>query len=139
MRRHSQFENPSAGIDGMSGGSNDDNSHRPDGMHPESDPMHLSDVNADREPTSVPTPGQLETRQPAGLWVLFITEMWERFSYYGMRALLVLYLMASTDELIQTESGETVANSNPGFGWSEENAVYLYGLYTSAVYLTPII
>ena len=66
--------------------------------------------------------------QPKGLWILFITEMWERFSYYGMRALLVLYLIASTDE----------TTLNPGFGWSEENAYLLYGLYTWLVYLTPI-
>ncbi len=72
--------------------------------------------------------GKLPPRQPAGLWVLFITEMWERFSYYGMRALLVLYLIASTSE----------ATENPGFGWSEDDAYLLYGLYTWAVYLTPI-
>ncbi|MCZ6658683.1 MAG: peptide MFS transporter [Gammaproteobacteria bacterium] len=66
--------------------------------------------------------------QPKGLWILFITEMWERFSYYGMRALLVLYLFASTDE----------TTLHPGFGWSEENAYLLYGLYTWLVYLTPI-
>ncbi len=76
-------------------------------------------------------------KQPAGLWVLFITEMWERFSYYGMRALLVLYLIASTSEYLD-KNGELVPNLNPGFGWSEENAYYLYGLYTWAVYLTPI-
>ncbi|MEJ2087385.1 MAG: peptide MFS transporter [Gammaproteobacteria bacterium] len=68
--------------------------------------------------------------QPRGLWVLFATEMWERFSYYGMRALLVLYLIASTE-------GELTAG-NPGFGWSEESAYLLYGIYTWAVYLTPI-
>ncbi|HEX7035833.1 MAG TPA: peptide MFS transporter [Pseudomonadales bacterium] len=70
--------------------------------------------------------------QPRGLWVLFITEMWERFSYYGMRALLVLYLIAST-------GGPGGMTENPGFGWSEEDAYLLYGLYTWAVYLTPII
>ena len=48
--------------------------------------------------------------QPKGLWVLFIAEMWERFSYYGMRALLVLYLIAKTN-------GE-----NAGFGWSDPAA-----------------
>ncbi|MGD8416436.1 MAG: peptide MFS transporter [Pseudomonadales bacterium] len=69
--------------------------------------------------------------QPRGIWVLFITEMWERFSYYGMRALLVLYLIASTE-------GER-AGGNPGFGWSEESAYLLYGIYTWAVYLTPIL
>jgi POT family proton-dependent oligopeptide transporter len=68
------------------------------------------------------------------LWVLFITEMWERFSYYGMRALLVLYLIASTDQ--ELANGQT--NTNPGFGWSDESAYLLYGIYTWAVYLTPI-
>lgn len=65
--------------------------------------------------------------QPSGLWVLFITEMWERFSYYGMRALLVLYLVSKT-------SGD-----NPGFGWTDEAAYKLYGWYTGLVYLTPIV
>lgn len=96
------------------------------GVHPEDNPLHMSDVEFDREPGSGVPPGDLETTQPPGLWVLFITEMWERFSYYGMRALLVLYLIASTE------------STNPGFGWSEENASYLYALYTMAVYLTPI-
>jgi proton-dependent oligopeptide transporter, POT family len=71
-------------------------------------------------------------RQPRGLWVLFITEMWERFSYYGMRALLVLYLIAST-------GGVDQGAANPGFGWSEADAYRLYGIYTWAVYLTPIL
>ncbi len=62
---------------------------------------------------------------PIGLFVLFFTEMWERFSYYGMRALLVLYL---TSELI-----------DGGLGWSRESAGQLYGWYTSIVYITPII
>ncbi|HET8810596.1 MAG TPA: peptide MFS transporter [Flavobacteriaceae bacterium] len=62
---------------------------------------------------------------PAGLFVLFFTEMWERFSYYGMRALLVLFLTASLlDE---------------GWGWPREHALALYGTYTSLVYLTPIL
>jgi len=73
--------------------------------------------------------------QPKGLWVLFIAEMWERFSYYGMRALLVLYLIGSTSE----ELARGAPNTNPGFGWTEEAAYLLYGLYTWAVYLTPII
>ena len=73
--------------------------------------------------------------QPKGLWVLFIAEMWERFSYYGMRALLVLYLIASTSE----ELANGAPNANPGFGWSEDAAYLLYGLYTWAVYLTPIL
>ncbi len=62
---------------------------------------------------------------PAGLFVLFFTEMWERFSYYGMRALLVLFL---TSSLI-----------DGGWGWPRENALALYGTYTSLVYITPIL
>jgi POT family proton-dependent oligopeptide transporter len=71
---------------------------------------------------------------PKGLLVLFVTEMWERFSYYGMRALLVLYLIASTSEVL----ADGRVNANPGFGWTEEAAFTLYGLYTWAVYLTPL-
>jgi len=75
-----------------------------------------------------PTTPPGEKGHPAGLWVLFITEMWERFSYYGMRALLTLYLIQSTaDEL------------NPGFGWTKDSAYSLYGYYTFSVYLTPIV
>ena len=91
----------------------------------------MSDQNtttADTQPEDFPT------HQPPGLWVLFITEMWERFSYYGMRALLTLYLVAS---VAQTNADGT-ANKNPGFGWAAEDAFLLYGFYTWAVYLTPI-
>ncbi len=62
---------------------------------------------------------------PAGLFVLFFTEMWERFSYYGMRALLVLFLTSSI--------------MDEGWGWPRENALALYGTYTAMVYLTPIL
>ncbi|MGH8614373.1 MAG: peptide MFS transporter [Gammaproteobacteria bacterium] len=65
------------------------------------------------------------SRQPPGLALLFVTEMWERFSYYGMRALLVLFLIA------ETERG--------GFGWPVERASQLYGWYTGLVYLTPLV
>jgi proton-dependent oligopeptide transporter, POT family len=64
---------------------------------------------------------------PVGLFVLFFTEMWERFSYYGMRALLVLYLI------------EEINSDNPGLGWSNEDAGNLYGWYTMLVYITPIL
>ena len=64
---------------------------------------------------------------PPGLFLLFLVEMWERFSYYGMRALLVLYLV------------RTVADQNPGRGWSKENADGLYGWYTGMAYLLPIL
>ncbi len=62
---------------------------------------------------------------PAGLFVLFFTEMWERFSYYGMRALLVLFLVS--------------AFGLGGWDWPREDALALYGTYTALVYLTPIL
>lgn len=61
---------------------------------------------------------------PAGLFVLFFTEMWERFSYYGMRALLVNFLVS------------TIAQH--GWGWTNSEAMKLYGLYTGMVFLTPL-
>jgi len=64
---------------------------------------------------------------PAGLFLLFLVEMWERFSYYGMRGLLVLYL-------VQPASG-----ANPGRGWSHADASLLYGWYTGLAYLLPIV
>ncbi len=67
--------------------------------------------------------------QPKGLYVLFLTEMWERFSYYGMRALLVLYMTAST--LGSDDRGI-------GLGWSEKDALALYGWYTMLVYVMAI-
>lgn len=63
---------------------------------------------------------------PVGLFVLFFTEMWERFSYYGMRALLVLYLVSE------------INSDNPGLGWEKSEASGLYGWYTMLVYITPI-
>lgn len=63
---------------------------------------------------------------PRGLATLFFTEMWERFSYYGMRAILVLAMVAAVD------------GSNPGLGFSREIATAIYGLYTSAVYLASL-
>jgi proton-dependent oligopeptide transporter, POT family len=64
--------------------------------------------------------------QPIGLFILFFTEMWERFSYYGMRAILVLYLTSLT----------TAENS--GVGWTNNNALALYGWYTMLVYVMSI-
>lgn len=62
---------------------------------------------------------------PKGLMTLFFTEMWERFSYYGMRALLVLYL---TSTLL-----------DGGFGMDRSKALEIYALFTGLVYLTPIL
>lgn len=64
---------------------------------------------------------------PAGLFVLFFTEMWERFSFYGMRVLLINFLTMA------------VIGSNPGWGWSAENAGALFGTYAMLLYITPIV
>ena len=64
---------------------------------------------------------------PKGLYILFFTELWERFSYYGMRAILVLYLTAETTDLI-----------NPGLGWTSKEALALYGWYGMFVYFMGI-
>ncbi|MGF1533538.1 MAG: peptide MFS transporter [Bernardetiaceae bacterium] len=61
---------------------------------------------------------------PKGLMILFFTELWERFSYYGMRAILVLYIYSSV------ESG--------GLGWTRGEALELYGWYTMLVYVMSI-
>jgi POT family proton-dependent oligopeptide transporter len=57
---------------------------------------------------------------PVGLYILFFTEMWERFSYYGMRAILILYMINY-------------------FKWSQEGASKIYKWYTALVYLTPLL
>ncbi len=62
---------------------------------------------------------------PTGLFVLFFTEMWERFSYYGMRALLVMFFTASL--------------MDGGWGWPREHALAIFGTYTSLVYLSTLI
>lgn len=64
---------------------------------------------------------------PAGLFVLFFTEMWERFSFYGMRVLLVNFLTMAV-----------VGVDFPGWGWSSENAGALFGTYAGLLYITPI-
>ncbi len=65
---------------------------------------------------------------PVGLYILFFTEMWERFSYYGMRALLVLYMTT-----------ETLGDSRgAGLGWTSKEALALYGWYTMLVYVASI-
>jgi POT family proton-dependent oligopeptide transporter len=66
----------------------------------------------------------IPSRHPAGLRTLFFTEMWERMSYYGMRALLVLFMVDSVDD--------------GGLGFSDESATAIYGLYTAAVYMVML-
>ncbi len=88
--------------------------------------MDNSEPTANKNPTSEASTlgGGIQNRtflgHPIGLFVLFFAEMWERFSYYGMRALLVLYLMQH-------------------FLFDKEEAYIIYGAYTSLVYITPAI
>jgi POT family proton-dependent oligopeptide transporter len=63
-------------------------------------------------------------RHPRGLSTLFFTEMWERFSYYGMRAFLVLFMVAPA--------------ASGGLGFTDAHAGMIYGLYTSMVYLLSV-
>jgi len=64
---------------------------------------------------------------PKGLFVLFFTELWERFSYYGMRAILVLFIVS-----------ETTNTALGGLGWPKGDALALYGWYTMSVYVASI-
>jgi POT family proton-dependent oligopeptide transporter len=64
---------------------------------------------------------------PSGLFVLFFTEMWERFSFYGMRVLLINFLTYAA------------VGANPGWEWTAENAGALFGTYAMLLYLTPIL
>jgi proton-dependent oligopeptide transporter, POT family len=79
-----------------------------------------------RRPVSTEVAGALPTEgkdwfgQPRGLTILFLTEMWEMFSYYGMRALLVYYMVKQ-------------------LAMSQQNASLIYGFYTAFVYFTPIV
>lgn len=85
-----------------------------------------------------PSGGRRLMGHPPGLFLLFFVEMWERFSYYGMRGLLVLYLIKElspapdrglfTSEII-----------NPGRQWTEAQANTLYGWYTGLAYLFPVL
>ena len=63
---------------------------------------------------------------PIGLRTLFLTEMWERMSYYGMRALLVLYMTGA------------VTSFNPGLGWSQVESQAIYGIYSGMVYFMVV-
>jgi proton-dependent oligopeptide transporter, POT family len=73
-----------------------------------------------------PREGKSFFGHPRGLATLFFTEMWERFSYYGMRALLTLFMTTATLE------------ANPGLGFDVATAGAIYGLYTSLVYILAL-
>jgi POT family proton-dependent oligopeptide transporter len=77
------------------------------------------------QPRAATASGDIPHKHPPGLYLLFTTEMWERMSFYGMRALLTLYMVAAAEK--------------GGFGWSKETALSIYGTYTGLVYLTPLL
>ena len=58
---------------------------------------------------------------PKGLYMLFMVEMWERFNYYGMRALLALFMVSTV------------------IGFTKERSSQIYGMFTALVYLTPVL
>jgi POT family proton-dependent oligopeptide transporter len=66
-----------------------------------------------------------KVRHPRGLSTLFFTEMWERFSYYGMRAFLILYMVAPV--------------ASGGLGFSDVDAASIYGTYTGSVWAAAIL
>jgi len=87
---------------------------------------HTTDENFAAELRKEGIDDSMVLGHPSGLFVLFFTEMWERFSFYGMRVLLVLFLTAA------------ITGGNPGLGWSAENAGALYSTYAMLLYITPI-
>ena len=105
-------------------------------------PLEVSPADA-IEADTVPQKGDL-FGHPIGLYILFFTEMWERFCYYGMRALLALYVahrLASADVAPHVSGFFAVrAGIEAVFGRldDEQFADQIYGLYTAFTYLTPV-
>ena len=81
-------------------------------------------TNAAVSPVEAPVDSSGLGGHPRGLTTLFFTEMWERFSYYGLRAILLLYMVASPNA--------------GGLGFDNVKATAIYGAYTGSVYLTAI-
>ncbi|UOF94523.1 MAG: peptide MFS transporter [Bacteroides sp.] len=76
---------------------------------------------------SQPTLKVQKYKHPVSLYLLFFTELWERFSYYGMKSILILFLTSSS------------LSSNPGWNWNYSNAIMLLSYYTFSVYLLSIV
>jgi len=74
---------------------------------------------------------------PRGLSTLFFTEMWERFSYYGMRALLILFMTTATTHVVADADGN-ILRDNPGMGLDVGTAAAIYGMYTALVYIMAL-
>lgn len=96
------------------------------------------------QPASPPpaAPAYVETKtvlgHPVGLFLLFLVEMWERFSFYGMRAILGLYLKNAITGMDQPPPGAPLG-FNPGRGWEKADANNLQGWYSGMAYMLPII
>src|SRR4051795_7661730 len=101
-------------------------------------------MSTDRTPVEPSRSGDL-FGHPRGLAFLFATEMWERFSYYGMRALLVLYMVKyllapeHADTVIGLAALKRVFDGMFGQLGTQPLASHIYGLYTGLVYFTPLI
>ncbi len=87
-----------------------------------------SSLTKDAAGRETPAGGKTFFGHPRGLATLFMTEMWERFSFYGMRALLVLYLIAGGPDAKPGSQGG-------GLAMSQGNAVAIYSVYLAMVYL----
>lgn len=87
-------------------------------------------------PTDIDARGQF-LGHPAGLFLLFLVEMWERFSFYGMKAILGLYLKCKLTGMDPLPDG-AAQGFNPGRGWAKDQANNLQGWYAGMAYLLPI-
>jgi POT family proton-dependent oligopeptide transporter len=91
--------------------------------------LEIPDAEPDLIVTTTTAPadgGKTFMGHPKGLSTLFFTEMWERFSYYGMRALLTLFMTTAT------------VGANPGLGFDVATAGAVYGMYTALVYILAL-
>lgn len=101
----------------------------------------MATTQPDATPSPVPPAvanGPKFMGHPAGLFLLFLVEMWERFSYYGMRTILVLYLTSPTSGMLNPPAGSP-EGFNPGRGWADKAATNLSGWYSGMAYLLPIV
>lgn len=114
--------------------------------------MSTASLTASADDAPSPVDGRTFLGHPVGLFILFFAEMWERFSYYGMRGLLKLYmvnyLFVTSRQVLQGSTAREPGNPDDVLGWGvmkhlvpeqpAEAASILYGLYTALVYLTPL-
>jgi proton-dependent oligopeptide transporter, POT family len=101
----------------------------------------MANLPQQRDPDTVFTSGAAPDTlfgHPRGLFLLFMVEMWERFSFYGMRAILGLYLKTKMTGMDPLPQGYDVG-FNPGRGWTQKEASNLSGWYGGMAYLLPIL